>query len=118
VELNTALLSSAMASVAAEGDDTVYDIAADCEGLFAQVQAQLRASASVVANLFEEYQHGFIAWTAYLGVFANKAVCLDRRLRRHPELQDVVVRLLDLVHVNLQHSGLSMENLPKAINSV
>jgi hypothetical protein len=102
-----------MASVAAEGDETIYDVAADCEGLFAQVQAQLRASSSIAANLFEEYQHGFIAWTAYLGVFANKDVCLDRRLRRHPELQDLIVRLLDLVHANLQYSGLSIENSPK-----
>ena len=95
-----------MASVAAAkdngGDDTIYELACECEGLFSQTYKQLKVRASDVVNLFNEYQHRFVAWAAYLGVFAEKNICLDRRLRRHPEVQDLIVRLLDVVSLNLQ----------------
>ncbi|KAK3363887.1 hypothetical protein B0T25DRAFT_445275 [Lasiosphaeria hispida] len=99
----------------AEADDTLYSLAGECEELFAQTHEKLKHDASgqdpAFLRLFDEYQHRFIAWTAYLGVFANKNVCLDRRLRRHPEVQDLIVRLLDVVHLSLQQlSGFATEH--------
>lgn len=76
-----------MATAAAEPvGDEIYDFTADCEELFSQVQVQLKGSVSGIINLFEEYRHWFIVWTVYLGVFADKLICLDRRLRRHPDV--------------------------------
>lgn len=95
-------MASATAAEDNGGEDTIYYLACECEELFSQTQKQLKAGARDVVNLFNEYQHRFIAWTAYLGVFAEKNLCLDQRLRRHPEVQDLIVRLLDVVFLNLQ----------------
>jgi len=91
-----------MAKAIEEVGDTIYTFAADCEELFSQVHAQLKAKIPAITNLFQEYQHRFVSWTAYLGIFADKSVCLDRRLRRYPEVQDIIVRLLDVVYSSLQ----------------
>ena len=96
-----------MASIVLEErHDIIYNLAGECEELFSQTLSQLRATVADAINLFEEYQHRFIAWTAYLGVFAKESVCLDRRLRRHPEIHDLIIRLLDLLELNLRQSGL------------
>lgn len=90
-----------MDSAAPEEDESIFHLAGQCEKSFSLVNAVLKAVNAEFTSLLEEYQYRFLTWTAYLGVFAERDVCLDRRLRHHPELQDIVVRYLDIVQRNL-----------------
>ena len=93
-----------MAASAEDEDDTIYNLAGECEKLFQQESLELESRGAEALRLFDEYQQRFTAWTAYLGVFAKRSICLDRRLRHHPDLQDLVVRLLDILKTNLIRS--------------
>ncbi len=58
------------------------------------------------AAILAELRQRFANWAAFLGVFAESTVCLDRKLRHHVEIQDQVLRLLDIMERNLVYSGL------------
>jgi hypothetical protein len=88
----------------AEDEDDIYNLAAECEELFQQEHLEQESCRVETLQLFDEYQQRFTAWTAYLGVFAKRSVCLDRKLRQHPDLQDLVMRLLDILKTNLIQS--------------
>ncbi|KAL6836583.1 hypothetical protein J3E69DRAFT_32659 [Trichoderma sp. SZMC 28015] len=90
--------------VTSEGEDLLYNLAYECEGLFYQLQEAFQNTQSEVATveLCAEFQQRFAVWAAHLGVFARKSQCLDTRLRNHPDLQDLVARLLDVLRRSLQ----------------
>ena len=88
----------------AEDEDDIYNLAGECQELFQQERLELEFRGVETLQLFDEYQQRFTAWTAYLGVFAKRSVCLDRKLRQHPDLRDLVVRLLDILKTNLIQS--------------
>ncbi|KAF3072631.1 hypothetical protein CFAM422_005299 [Trichoderma lentiforme] len=90
--------------VTSEGEDLLYNLAYECEGLFYQLQEAFQNAQSEVATveLCAEFQQRFAVWAAHLGVFARKSQCLDTRLRNHPDLQDLVARLLDVLRRSLQ----------------
>lgn len=90
--------------VTSEGDDLLYNLAYECEGLFYQLQEAFgnRQSEVATVELCAEFQQRFAVWAAHLGVFARKSQCLDTRLRNHPDLQDLVARLLDVLRRSLQ----------------
>ena len=81
--------------------EPILSVAEQCEGLFRRGQQLLEASGASHLRRFEERQQRFAAWTGYLGVFAKPAVCLDCKLRRHPSLQDITLRLLGILKTNL-----------------
>ncbi|KAL5086064.1 hypothetical protein Trisim1_009691 [Trichoderma cf. simile WF8] len=87
-----------------EGEDLLYNLAYECEGLFYQLQEAFQNTQSEVATveLCAEFQQRFAVWAAHLGVFARKSQCLDTRLQNHPDLQDLVARLLDVLRRSLQ----------------
>jgi hypothetical protein len=83
-----------------EQDESIYQLAYECEKLFKQRIAEQELQESSQYNigtspLLIELRHRFITWAAHLGVFAKKSLCLDRRLSNLPDLQDLVVRFLD-----------------------
>ncbi|KAH8883062.1 hypothetical protein GQ53DRAFT_732965, partial [Thozetella sp. PMI_491] len=84
-------------------DEPIFSLAGECEMLFQKQQARLEDIQSDELRIFEEHQQRFIAWTAYMGVFAKSRLCLDRKLRHHTDLQDLVLRLLDIVKLNLAY---------------
>ncbi|KAK4081664.1 uncharacterized protein Triagg1_2405 [Trichoderma aggressivum f. europaeum] len=90
--------------VTSEGEDLLYNLAYECEGLFYQLQEAFQKTQSEVATaqLCAEFQQRFAVWAAHLGVFARKSQCLDTRLQNHPDLQDLVARLLDVLRRSLQ----------------
>ncbi|QYS93715.1 FHA domain-containing protein [Trichoderma simmonsii] len=90
--------------VNSEGEDLLYNLAYECEGLFYQLQEAFQKTQSEVATveLCAEFQQRFAVWAAHLGVFARKSQCLDTRLQNHPDLQDLVARLLDVLRRSLQ----------------
>lgn len=76
-----------------DDEDVLYRSACESERLFCQLQDALvtaKAEATVV-ELCAELQHRFAVCTAHLGVFAQKSQCLDRRLRDHADLQDLLL---------------------------
>lgn len=82
-----------------EVDAAIFLLAEECENLF---QAALTPPASRDdLSLFEHHQDRFESWATYFGVFAEPSLSLDRRLKQRPDLQDLVVRLLDILKSNL-----------------
>ncbi|KAE8440464.1 hypothetical protein EG329_007584 [Mollisiaceae sp. DMI_Dod_QoI] len=95
-----------------EDDEPIFSLAEDCETLFQQETSRLQSEESKQLRTFEEHQQRFTAWTAYMGVFAKRSLCLDRKLRHHPDLQDLVLRLLDILKTNLSYI-LDTQNKPE-----
>ncbi|KAK1246370.1 hypothetical protein MKX08_000172 [Trichoderma sp. CBMAI-0020] len=87
-----------------EGEGTLYSLAYDCEGLFDQLQKVFQKTKFEVATIevCADLQQRFAIWAAHLGVFARKSQCLDTRLEIHPDLHDLVARLLDILRRSLQ----------------
>jgi hypothetical protein len=89
---------------AIEDEEPIYELAVECERLFVQQITRLKNEDQPNgAKILSELSLRFAAWTAFLGVFAESNVCLDRRLRRHVEIQDQVLLLLDIMLRSLTH---------------
>jgi hypothetical protein len=84
-------------------DDTIYEMAESCENLLRLGRSALESYGSSISILLEEYEQRFTAWADYLGVFAKRSISLDRRLQHHPDIQDLVVRLLEILKTNLTY---------------
>ncbi|KAK6358091.1 hypothetical protein TWF730_007446 [Orbilia blumenaviensis] len=83
-----------------EDDEIIYGIAAKCKDIFTKRKRKDPPSVSDI--LLDDYEQRFLAWSAYMGVFASKSICLDRRLQDRPEIRDLVVRLLDILFEALE----------------
>ncbi|KAL6823373.1 hypothetical protein V8C40DRAFT_247930 [Trichoderma camerunense] len=87
-----------------ESGEPIYELASKCEKLFSEQISKLKDVANLNgAKVVGEYQQRFSAWAAFLGVFAVPEMCLDRRLRRHADIQDLALRLLDIMKRNLTY---------------
>ncbi|KAK2738470.1 hypothetical protein FQN55_000524 [Onygenales sp. PD_40] len=85
-------------------DGPIFELAVECETLYAEQISKLNDDDQPNgAKTLGELNHRFAAWAAFLGVFAESNVCLDRRLRYHVEIQDQVLRLLDVMQRNLAY---------------
>ncbi|KAL7950104.1 hypothetical protein V8C42DRAFT_340972 [Trichoderma barbatum] len=94
-----------------EGEDILYNLAYECEGLFDQLQEALfQNTKSQFIELCVEFQQRFAIWAAHIGVFARKSQCLDKRLQNHPDLQDLVARLLDILRRSLQQCTIEVSS--------
>lgn len=87
-----------------ETTEPIFRLATECETLFLGHLSSLKNGSDFNgAKVVGEYQQRFSAWAAFLGVFAVPDMCLDRRLRNHVEIRDIVIRLLDIMKRNLIH---------------
>ena len=87
-----------------DAEEPIIELATECETLFFDQVSRLKEEGELHgAKVLGEYQQRFAAWASFLGVFAGPKVCLDRRLRRHPDLQDLALRLLEILERNLFH---------------
>lgn len=85
-----------------EDQEPIFGLAAECETLYAnQINTLHDNDEADGAKLLSELHQRFAAWASFLGVFAEPNICLDRRLRHHIDIQDNVLRLLDILHTNL-----------------
>ncbi len=85
-------------------EEPIYELAVECEALYARQITSLNdtgdeSTAKVLSDMYQRFE----SWASFLGVFAESNLCLDRRLRRHPDIQDQVLRLLDIMQGNLTH---------------
>lgn len=90
-----------MGPSAAGDEEPIYNLATECEELFEKGACLGSLAEAGAVQLWEEHRERFTTWAAYLGVFAKRSLCLDRRLEHHPTLQDLVLRLLDILRGNL-----------------
>ncbi|KAK6352239.1 hypothetical protein TWF730_009069 [Orbilia blumenaviensis] len=83
-------------------EEPIFSLAWDCDDL---LRGCLKGSDGDISPLardrIEEYDQRFRAWQEYLGVFADKRANLDYRLRKQPEIRDLIVRLLLILRRNL-----------------
>ncbi|KJZ72243.1 hypothetical protein HIM_08385 [Hirsutella minnesotensis 3608] len=84
--------------------DSLYILSCECERLFSQLQdASPKAHANVTINdLYSDFQQRFSIWAAHHGVFSRRSQSLDTRVENLTDLQDLVVRLLDVLRCGLQ----------------
>jgi hypothetical protein len=86
-----------------DDDDTIHKLAENCKTLLRSGRSTSESRQSSVSTLFEKHAQRFAAWADHLGVFAKSGISLDRRLQHHPDMQDLIVRLLDILHTNLAY---------------
>lgn len=82
-------------------DEPIFSLAWECDDLIQKCLTNADCDGLAIKSLVEDYERRFNAWWEYLGVFARRKANLDRRLRRHPEIRDIVVRLLVILRRNL-----------------
>jgi hypothetical protein len=81
-------------------------MAEDCNELFNEYLKRSVASHGQpphlqFSHMIKEYHHRFDGWCTFLGVFTGGNAALDYRLRRHAALQDMIIRMLDMLRQNL-----------------
>lgn len=84
-------------------DKPIQLLARDCDKFFQESLTNPHhalADPDEVALLTREYYEGFIAWTAFLSVFEGNESCLDNRLQKQQALQDIIIRLLEILRRN------------------
>lgn len=97
-----ALEGAALESAALEDAEPIFELAIECERLYAEKIARLKEDSKTnEATILSELNQRFAAWAAFLGVFAESKVCLDRRLRHHVEIQEQVLRLMVIMERNM-----------------
>lgn len=85
-----------------EDAEPIFELAIECKRLYLERIARLKEDSKTnEATILSELHQRFAAWAAFLGVFAESKVCLDRRLRHHVEIQEQVLRLIAIMERNL-----------------
>jgi hypothetical protein len=92
--------------------EDIYNLASECNGLFNQFRLRVRAGrvedgsgspgSLKTPKVVEEHEQRFWAWATGLGVFAEPNMSLDIKLKNHPEVQELVMILLDVMKTNLE----------------
>lgn len=87
-------------------EQPIHLLAEDCKEIFDECLARSVTShqhplSAHVLRTIKQYQHRFDGWCIFLGVFADETSALDYRLRQHVALQDMIMRLLDVLRQNL-----------------
>jgi hypothetical protein len=84
-------------------DEPILRSAGDCDDVIQSCLGFVgRGGDGHIKALLEDYERRFAAWWEYLGVFAESKANLDRRLRHHPYVRDLVLRLLIILRRNLR----------------
>ncbi|KAK1755454.1 hypothetical protein QBC47DRAFT_189683 [Echria macrotheca] len=81
--------------------DLLYNLATACEELFDTVISACSALKHQHEEQWTECQQRFSIWASQLGVFARRNQSLDARLRKVPDVQDLVARLLEILRRTL-----------------
>lgn len=85
-------------------EEPIYDVAIECETLFENQIARFnQAGDRNGAALLTDLSQQFSVWANSMKVFVDGDLCLDRKLQGHAEIQDQVLRGLDLIQKNLTY---------------
>ena len=84
-------------------EEPIFELASDCDDLIQScLEFTSRGDDGHIKDLVDSYERRFAAWWEYLGVFAETKANLDRRLRHHTQVRDLVLRLLVILRRNLR----------------
>ncbi|KAF3223011.1 hypothetical protein TWF679_004209 [Orbilia oligospora] len=100
---------------AVEDEGPIYKSACECRDLF-----ELRTPdnpPSTIDIVISDYEQKFLAWSAYMGVFAQQPMSLDHRLRERSDICDLVLRRLDVLEDALRHLIIVSCQPPKRLGS-
>lgn len=104
-----------------EADAPILSLAQACSQLLDRcLHDDTNNENSSAAPKILKWKRRFCAWLSYLDVFAERRINLDRRLRKKPRIQDIVLRLLlilqqsldqckMLVHIRIENSNVLRE---------
>lgn len=85
-----------------EAAEPILELALQCRNLCTdQIEKLEEDTKNIEATILSELNQRFAAWAAFLGVFAEPRFCLDRRLSHHIEVQEQILRLMDIIKRNL-----------------
>lgn len=85
-------------------EEPIYDVAIECEKLFEnQIARFTQAGEGNGEALLTELSQQFSTWANSMKVFVDGDLSLDRKLQGHAEIQDQVLRGLDLMRANLAY---------------
>ncbi|EXL91182.1 hypothetical protein NOF04DRAFT_18091 [Fusarium oxysporum II5] len=85
----------------AEPDQPMRFLATDCNELFEQIIKTSSVNQREIISQTIVYRDAFSALTSFLCFFSEPGSSLDYRLRRHESIQDIMIRLLELLRQNL-----------------
>ncbi|KAF5702071.1 hypothetical protein FMUND_13624 [Fusarium mundagurra] len=94
-------LALALANIEAEPDQPMRFLATDCNEFFEQIINTSSVNQQEIISQTFVYRDAFIALTSFLCIFDEPGSSLDYRLRRHESIQDIMIRLLELLRQNL-----------------
>ncbi|KAB8278135.1 hypothetical protein BDV30DRAFT_234083 [Aspergillus minisclerotigenes] len=77
-------------SSATDGSKIIYNLSEQCEDLLDKKVGDV-----VLEGLLQDFQVRFRTWTARLRVFAWPSQCVDWRLRKRPNIRDLIARKLE-----------------------
>lgn len=105
VNISTRTFKMSTSTAILANDNQIYERARDCESLFRRLLTDETVDNKPVEaknyHIIREYHQRFQLWTALVGVFAQPEASLDARLRDHPQVHNLVLRLLQLLQSNL-----------------
>ncbi|KAJ4065440.1 hypothetical protein NW756_004716 [Fusarium oxysporum] len=84
-----------------EPDQPMRFLATDCNELFEQIIKTSSVNQREIISQTIVYRDAFSALTSFLCFFSEPGSSLDYRLRRHESIQDIMIRLLELLRQNL-----------------
>lgn len=76
-------------------------LATDCNELFEQIIDAGFVNRQEITSQTVVYRDAFTALTSFLCIFNEPNSSLDYRLRNHESIQDIMIRLLELLRQNL-----------------
>lgn len=91
----------ALTNIEAEPDQPMRFLATDCNELFEQIIKASSVNQREIISQTIVYRDAFSALTSFLCFFSEPGSSLDYRLRRHESIQDIMIRLLELLRQNL-----------------
>jgi hypothetical protein len=88
---------------------TIADIAASCRRSFEKSLSSTAPLSAREKSLVEDQLARFSLWTSNIGTFAPGRASMDHRLREAPEVQAVVIGLLEALNDRVEHCVLSRD---------
>ncbi|ETS76031.1 hypothetical protein PFICI_12975 [Pestalotiopsis fici W106-1] len=83
-------------------DAPVYSLASNCNDLIQGCFGFAQNAGPFMKSLVEEYERRFVAWWQSLNDHASNEMSLDDKLRNHPTIRDILLRLLIILQMNLE----------------
>ncbi|RMJ10266.1 hypothetical protein CDV36_010103 [Fusarium kuroshium] len=86
-----------------DNNEQIYHSAVNCDALFKQLLTQSAQSNGQNYATLRDHHLRFERWVEFVGALADEQASLDDRLKPYPEVQDLVLQMLQMLDSNLCH---------------